>query len=728
MAQITNWNAEIPLMGKLGSSTKKPIMQTYDIQVDDDEKRLDDELADIRESIGRGFIASARAYVRPATEQEKETAGVTSDFDTMHVVEVYYEQGIVKAKCFNNNYAIDNYSTNRRFTILSKTGELYSSYELTLENENGITGTVTLSADNNYTYSNSSAGGSITVDDELSNTSENPVQNKVVCNELIKLNDRINDLPGGGMITAAWVHIVSDPSHVGLSSAPDKYMCIDIRWNSIPAKLYCNDVDVKEAYPDSVYGANGFRIPFSDTTVSGTYQITVENEDGVTHTVILSADNNYTYTGCFGALDIELSDSSPIPAPNKLVTEAFNKYNPRMVVPYYPTDEQRAAREMRGWYRIAEVKKSGYFSNLFHLRVSVARSSRVSDVIFTAERIGYNSAPSIGVLSFASQRGKYDAIDNLRLVYLHDNKEAKAYLEVHIDQQADPADAWDGTGESTHYDFTVETAFSKDSEWTLLTPTLVDDEVAEGWDTYNKSPLTSAWSKVTDVASQNYVDEKINEVKAMFPTITIPINDILGVTDNRSIVKYAIKYDFDVSFGDQTYTTTIPTNTGIPNELWNDMVLKVSLVVDSYEFEFNRSRITCNCEKIINTGDDYYIDVGISGISCSRALVTHYLNEDGEINGYAVALYVSISVFRDDEEGSVWDETHTLVFDYDTDTIDGTVVLYKTEETESLGTSTYDMRTQSIDRQLAAALEEAKARREAAKSSNQNEATEPTET
>ncbi|MBQ5825981.1 MAG: hypothetical protein IIW46_00685, partial [Bacteroidaceae bacterium] len=39
----------------------------------------------------------------------------------------------------------------------------------------------------------------------------------------------------------------------------------------------------------------------------------------------------------------------------------------RMVVPYYPTDKQRAAREMRGWYRIAEVKKSGYFDKILCL-------------------------------------------------------------------------------------------------------------------------------------------------------------------------------------------------------------------------------------------------------------------------------------------------------------------------------------------------------------------------
>lgn len=81
-----------------------------------------------------------------------------------------------------------------------------NSYILTITDVNGSFDTPNLKGQNGT----SGSGTSITVDTELSETSENPVQNKIVTqnlstiqNEITKLNDLIKNLPSGETFTTA---------------------------------------------------------------------------------------------------------------------------------------------------------------------------------------------------------------------------------------------------------------------------------------------------------------------------------------------------------------------------------------------------------------------------------------------------------------------------------------------------------------------------------------------
>jgi len=71
------------------------------------------------------------------------------------------------------------------------------------------------------------------------------------------------------------------------------------------------------------------------------------------------------------------------------------------------------------------------------------------------------------------------------------------------------------------------------------------------------------------------------------------------------------------------------------------------------------------------------------------------------------------------ERGETITETHTLIYDDNPDgghALDGsTAIVLKNDTTAPFFPSSYDLRTQSIDRQLQAAIEEVMARREATK-------------
>lgn len=238
-----------------------------------------------------------------------------------------------------------------------------------------------------------------------------------------------------------------------------------------------------------------------------------------------------------------------------VVSEELEKTNPLLIRDVYPTDKQRTeflnatdksnAVGMKGWYRVAETSyinkygnetPRGYWSNIFHINVQVVRSTKVSDVVFSAERQDYSSDPSIGILSFDSKRGVSDAITNMRIVYLKGVKgntdeatKAKAYLEVYINQNSTAQDAWDGTGTPTCYKFTMETLLNHGFNWKLLNPTLVtaEEETEKknaGWSFYEKSTIKSAWSQVTasvdDINEIGNLKAEINNLKAMLSGLT----------------------------------------------------------------------------------------------------------------------------------------------------------------------------------------------------------------
>lgn len=435
----------------------------------------------------------------------------------------------------------------------------------------------------------------------------------------------------------------------------------------------------------------------------------------------------------------------------------------------YPTEAQKAKKDMRGWYRIAETTKAGYWSNMVHLQVEVLRSARSSDVIFTIERMNYQDSPSIGVLSYGNQTNAYKAVDNLRVVYLKNKSGEKSYLEVHINQNAIPDDAWDGTGISTGYKFTAETHFHSKNNWSLIEPTLVPTELEEGWTSYEKSPLTSAWSKVTasvddinNLATQDYVNDEIIAVNDEISDINLRMSDL--ISSNESLneeTKLLINllhptkkielagydsnyYDiYDLMCANAEYDTIIAKNaikyeligsavpnegiatfedSALPFEFWKNLTINLSLICDEYDDEYdigiNEGTIV-SVNGYLEEGISDYILKSITGTRGESALVV-----EGDVFYFNIVVQLTFTVISATTNEEVT-ETYNILYenDYNDGTFECFCTILENEQTkpllDSFATSTYDLRTQSIDRQLRAVIEEARARREAARANKE---------
>ena len=407
----------------------------------------------------------------------------------------------------------------------------------------------------------------------------------------------------------------------------------------------------------------------------------------------------------------------------------------------YPTDEQRAKRDMRGWYRIAETTKSGYWSNIFHVQAQVLRSASTSDAIFTAERMSYQSDPSIGILSFASQRGQYDAIDKLRVVYLKNDSTQKSYLEVHINRNATPADAWDGTGTSTGYKFISETHFKGQYNWSLIEPILVSSEMEDGWTAYEISPLESAWNKVGDSLIDsvgdisNHISNLATEINNLGQTLhstklivdaTCPTKklDLIGTDDYnkdylKTIVGNALSYDIECLYDSDEYSfSDIVSNTQLPEEFWKNTTFNIKMIPDSIGAK--SGNITSISAVAVAEG------YAIKELSASRGYVNYsYIDQysDGEwvySHYFYFTPYITLTVVTPNKRTITETVSPGYVGSPDSYCfLNAYALLPKNDATNDLFSSTYDLRTQSIDNQLAAGIQELIAKREAAKTSNE---------
>lgn len=426
-------------------------------------------------------------------------------------------------------------------------------------------------------------------------------------------------------------------------------------------------------------------------------------------------DAHYVQTGEDGKrLDEEIKDI-------KACANSIMKYT------VYPTNDQKANRDMTGWYRIAETPRAGLWSNIFHLQVEVLRSARSSDVIFTIERMNYQDTPSIGVLSYGNQTDAYTAVDALRVVYFKDMSGELSYLEVHVNQNATPDNAWNGSGISTGYKFTVETHFRSDSNWNLVTPQWVPEEVEDGLTIYEKSPLTSAWSQVTasvddinNLARRDYVDDEIAELRAVVngsqPTKSVDIYGVLiscWETAQHPIqlaLDNAVKYDLICDgFG----ISTVPEI--LPEEFVLSLIFNIVFVPDSVGAR------TGNITSIVTTmfeGDS--TGYQLKSVSATRGRIAHDVvsPDEGQVDYFRHDLWFAFqaTVVAITPDGDEVEETINFSFLSDNDCevcLNGTITILENEATAPLTSTAYDLRTQSIDRQLTACIEEAIARRKA---------------
>ena len=406
----------------------------------------------------------------------------------------------------------------------------------------------------------------------------------------------------------------------------------------------------------------------------------------------------------------------------------------------YPDNIQRANRDMRGWYRIAETSGNGLWSNIFHLQVEVLRSARSSDVIFTVERMNYQDTPSIGVLSYGNQTAMHNAVDGFRVVYFKGMSGEISYLEVHVNQNATPDNAWDGTGKSTGYSFTVETHFHSTNNWNLITPMWVPEEVEDGLTIYEKSPLTSAWSQVTanvddinNLARRDYVDDEIADVDDKIAELRAVVNnslstksvDILEVlTSSSETAQHPIQLALDNAVKYDLVCCGWLFNSGgayiLPDDIVHYISFDIVFVPDSVGARTGNITSIVARKVVVDSPGFESSGYEIKSVSASRGLIEQDVRSP-EQTGYEFYLHelyftfqvtiVAITPDGDEVEDTL---TYTVLSDNDCESsLGGTITILKNEATAPLTATAYDLRTQSIDRQLTACIEEAIARRKA---------------
>jgi hypothetical protein len=274
-------------------------------------------------------------------------------------------------------------------------------------------------------------------------------------------------------------------------------------------------------------------------------------------------------------------------------------------------------------------------------------------------------------------------------------------------------------------------------KWTLLEPTLVSAEIEEPWFSYEKSPITSAWSQVTaSVDDINDAVGKVGElremVEFMHPTKSVGILDMLCSDESQSIIplamENAIRYDLIITFR----TAGIGVPKVIPEAFIRNLCLNIRFVPDSLGTN-DDPRF-----KWASKGDITVIDATLTeyepwdeqdlyelkSVSATRGTV-HYdvfdYGDDWFVDSFD--LYFQFTITAIAPNGDEIEETLEPGCYRDTDCeedIDGSITILKNEATAPLTAATYDLRTQSIDRQLAAAAEEARARKIATKQKKRN--------
>lgn len=408
---------------------------------------------------------------------------------------------------------------------------------------------------------------------------------------------------------------------------------------------------------------------------------------------------------------------------------ALEKFHNQSAQIVYPTEEQRANQDMTGWYRIAETSSAkGLFSDVFHLRTIVLRSNYSSDVVFTAERMNYMSDPSISILSFASAGG-VDVIDKLRVVYVKNSTTEKTYLEVHINKNSPYSDAWDKGANSTGCTFYISSLMGTPYKWNIITPTLVSSELGANWTSYEKSPIDHAWNKVTatvddinNLATRDSVDELKQIVDVIHPTMQVDLEEAAVVDYTGLSIITALKNALflDVSLDD--YYPNVFLEEGIPDDLWNNLDFTARLVPESFSEDptSGTSSWTCNVTSIAADLGKYASSYEIKNLSAARGVVSVWpcRYDDNTIEYIDLSYSILVSFTLVTPEGREFPyidyplDCCLLLYEVNYGRSLVTALIKKNEETSIFSPSTYDLRTQSVDRRLKAAIEEARARRE----------------
>ena len=628
MANIESWNPNVPILGKLGSATGQPIVQAYDIQTDENGKRLDEELDGKQEKLPENIGSSSyRVWIVSPQKVSFEKDG--TKYSGFEITETKY----------NELNALDDFKD----SVVEYEGKYYYIKPYHFKRVNAHDSGVGIVTFENYKEKAAEQGW--TEEYALSKvaTHEEPTDLSLVARG-----------PNGSIV---------------IESTPSPYTAVNNKRLEERLTEYTAEVDSK---------LGKSTVPYLQSTVYST--------------------------------DDQISDA------------------------------QRSKKKLQGWYRIAETSHTnGYFSSIFHVNLQVLRTANTSDVVFTAEKQIYNGVASIGILSYSSG-AKTNAIDKVRIVYkvTGSSKTAqKAYLEVHINQTSIESDeeAWDKKTTSKSklagYEFNVQTLFDVEDtyKWTLIPAQLVSSdidptEIESGYSSCEKSPATSSWSQVTasvddlnNVARKDYVDRKILDLETRL--VAVPHNWF-------SITAYAATGDvdsIDVLLSNAKYLKL--DITGSMFRIWNGEV--TDELIDAVErIVFD---VTLRPTNITKNGDSRW------QITCDVPEISASSNSTIVSNITATTCVIAIDVYDDytyvgvgiDAVADIIVNGEIVSYDFSNNYIDEDLNesspdfiladIPKNSETEQFfpETATYGLRKQSIINQLWVTLEEAKARREAAK-------------
>ena len=497
----------------------------------------------------------------------------------------------------------------------------------------------------------------------------------------------------------------------------------------------------------SIFGVADNEEPLGETIVTSdtSGRILIESSDFPFHAV-----NNQRLDA---RLEEEVKKVSP------LLEKEIEKVNPLLFSQVFPTSAQAVTENMSGWYRIAKTAtKTGYWTNLFHILANCRRSTRVTDVILSVQRLDYSSEPTIAILSTSSKRQDAPVLTNVRIVCTRPSDPdyaTECYLDVYMSESPYGEGAWeDGTAK---YDFTVETLFSKadNGKWTLLEPTLVSSEIEEPWISYEKSPLTSAWSQVTapvddinNLARKDYVDEKtakIGEVSAktdgikklvdfIHPTMRVDLGEATYVDVNghsiNSVTSNALYYDITTDYAEgKEYGIVGDDDTTLPEDFFEDANFKIRFVPDSANAISPSTYVNGAIASITAKLNKYASSYEIKSISATRGEFQYEywydMDDEGNETGDVLDTFLHFSVLAEISvrlpNNEEYNQQFVLAWMWYMvgDPIGVTATIHKNEETSIFSPSTYDLRTQSIDRQLHALIEEAIAKRKAEKANTE---------
>lgn len=379
------------------------------------------------------------------------------------------------------------------------------------------------------------------------------------------------------------------------------------------------------------------------------------------------------------------------------------------------------------WYTIAESRFRTYPESFLRILVSSTPNYYVTQIVCNVSALEYNAnSSSIGIIS-VDNRHYGDAITKMRIVanQYNINSVEKGALPLELQIYVPP---FEREGEMLPFYIHVEDMGKGELySWDVVKPRVSDElietrQVAYLIDNVSEAPILGR-----NVATIPYVEAELEAIKAMIkePQTEYKWVGLMGILNELDEASLAL-------------VTKNATKYKAVGCLYDTEKYEISdSVFTSYDWDFIYFILEIELDKIGGENgnvtnikiDGFPEGFTLNNVSATRANVYSNIyydeyfdyEETNEVNEYDAGVAFEFTIDFTDAEGNEHSETHSTLIrmHYGIHSADGCLAsleayIPKNSETEQFFTetaSTYDMRTQSIDRRLSALIEEARARR-----------------